>query len=417
MLTENTINLGNLLLSISDAIDIVNRSLSSHQMRTAFIAWQMTESAKMPKNTKERILIGALLHDVGALTPEDKIRLHNFEENSLDAHCSRGAELFELSPLLQPSAAMVRYHHKPWEKWMGATIADPDVFDSQLLYLADLVERLIKRNIFILHQHEKIIQKIIARTGSEIHPDIVDLFVNVSKREEFWLDLLSPRLSSLLLHHGPCKKTELEIMEIFSIVPFVRSIIDFKSHFTATHSTGVAECAYHVAKLFGLTDKTISRLKLAGYFHDIGKLAVPNAILDKPDKLTKTEFAIIKQHTYFTYSVLSTIGGLGDIPEWAAFHHEKLDGSGYPFHVDRTKINTGSRIMAVADVFTALAEDRPYRSGMQRSEIAKILANMAKDQGLDKRIVELLLDNFEDIRENVREQQALVHAEYNKLVS
>lgn len=416
MLTGNTINLGNLLLSLSDAIDIVNRSLSAHQMRTAFIAWQMAVDAKAPKTVQEKVLIGSLLHDVGALTPEDKIRLHNFEEISLDSHCVRGAELFELSPLLQPSAAMVRHHHKPWKDWSG-TIAAPDAFEAQLLYLADFVERLINRKTFILHQSEGIIQKIIAKSGSEIHPDIVELFVNISKREEFWFDLLSPRLYSLLLHHGPCKKNELEIDEIFSIAPFVRSIIDFKSHFTATHSTGVAECAYCIANLFGLTSKTVSRIRLAGYFHDIGKLAVPNAILDKPGKLSKAEFAIIKQHTYFTYTVLNTIGGLGDIPEWAAFHHEKLDGSGYPFHVDNSKISTGSRIMAVADVFTALAEDRPYRDGMQRPEIEKILSDMAIAQGLDKKIVDLLLGNYSEIWETVTEQQALAHAEYSKLVS
>ena len=75
--------------------------------------------------------------------------------------------------------------------------------------------------------------------------------------------------------------------------------------------------------IFGLTTSEVSLMKLAGYFHDIGKLAVPNVILEKPDKLTKEEFAVIKEHTYSTYTVLNSIGGLGHIPEWAAFHHEK----------------------------------------------------------------------------------------------
>ncbi|MDY6856257.1 MAG: HD domain-containing phosphohydrolase [Thermodesulfobacteriota bacterium] len=100
---------------------------------------------------------------------------------------------------------------------------------------------------------------------------------------------------------------------------------------------------------------------------------MPNSILEKLGRLSKEEFAVIKKRTYFTYMVLNSIGGLEHIPEWAAFHHEKLDGSGYPFHINSEKLEIASRLMAVADIFTALPEDRPYRVGMQHDEIKRIL--------------------------------------------
>jgi len=415
MLYEPTVNLGNILLSFSDAIDLASQSISAHQMRTAFISWQMANGAKLPQNEKQKIFIGAILHDVGALTPEDKTRLHNFEEVNVETHCLRGAALFESCPLLKESSEMVKWHHRPWKEW-ETTIDSNDAFESQVLYLADYLERLINRDQYILHQNEELIKKITSIAGAEIHPDVVDLFVTVSNREDFWLDLVSPRLYSTLLHFGPFRRVDVEIDQIFSIATFFRNLIDFKSPFTATHSTGVAECASILSKIFGFTTNEIFLMKLAGYFHDIGKLAVPNAILEKPGRLTREEFAVIKQHTYFTYMVLNSIGGLGHIPEWAAFHHEKLDGSGYPFHVNREKLEIGSRIMGVADIFTALAEDRPYRAGMQRDEIMRILENMAGNDGIDKKIVDLLLENYEEVLVHVKEEQSIAKAEYKELV-
>ena len=210
-----------------------------------------------------------------------------------------------------------------------------------------------------------------------------------------------------MLHSGPYRLTEIGSSSIFSIASLFRHIIDFKSRFTASHSTGVAECAVLLSQKFGLTDTEIVQMEIAGYFHDLGKLAVPNAILEKNGGLTKEEFAIIRQHTYFTYSVLNTVGGLDQISEWAAFHHERLDGSGYPFHISADKINIGARIMAVADLFTAVAEDRPYRKGMERKQIESILLSQVNKNANDKRITMLLLDNYQEIVARVKEKQAL----------
>ena len=138
-------------------------------------------------------------------------------------------------------------------------------------------------------------------------------------------------------------------------------------------------------------------MEAAGYLHDLGKLAIPNSILEKNGKLTMEEFSLMKSHTYYTYSVLNTIGGLQQIAEWGAYHHERLDGSGYPFHCKATELSIGARIMMVADIFTATAEDRPYRKGMTREEVTKILKDFASRNLLEKRIVDLVVDNYQEI--------------------
>ncbi len=416
MLYETKVNLGNVLLSFSDAVDLANPSISFHQIRTAFVAWQIALEARLPERQTKRVFIGSILHDVGALTPEDKTRLHRFEQDNLETHCVRGSALYESCPLLSDAAHAVRWHHRTTAEW-DEGVGDDRVLESQLVYLADVLERLTDRNVYILHQSEKLLKDIMSRAGEEIHPDVVDLFVAVGKREDFWLDLVSPRLYSTLLNFGPLKQEEIELDQLFSIAAFFKKLIDYKSPFTTMHSTGVATCATSVARMFGLTDKEISLLELAGYLHDLGKLVVPNAILEKQGGLTREEFAIMRQHTYFTYRILSTIGGLGAIPEWAAFHHERLDGAGYPFHVGSDKLDTGSRIMAVADVFTALAENRPYRRGMARSQIEKILRSMASRDALDSNLVGLLLDNYEELSRRVQAEQRTADAEYQGLMA
>jgi HD-GYP domain-containing protein (c-di-GMP phosphodiesterase class II) len=182
---------------------------------------------------------------------------------------------------------------------------------------------------------------------------------------------MSSRLYSLLLHHGPYKNKHINSEELFSIGELFRHIIDFKSSFTATHTARVSACAEIMSKLFGLTELEVSMMRIAGNFHDLGKLMIPNSILEKPGRLSKDEFNIIKSHTYYTYRILKSIGGLERITDWAAFHHEKLNGEGYPFHLDYSKLDIGSRIMAVSDIFVALREDRPIEKSWKKKKFMR----------------------------------------------
>jgi HD-GYP domain-containing protein (c-di-GMP phosphodiesterase class II) len=155
-------------------------------------------------------------------------------------------------------------------------------------------------------------------------------------------------------------------------------------------------------------------MEVAGDLHDLGKLAIPNSILNKPGSLTKEEMSIMKCHTYYTYLVINSIGGLKQIAEWGAYHHEKLDGSGYPFHCTANELSTGARIMMVADIFTALAEDRPYRKGMSKDGIVEIIKQFSDRSLLDTRIVNLLFDNYNEILPYVAEKQAVAREFYEK---
>ncbi len=394
-----------MLLSLSDALDLASPHLAMHQMRSAFIAWEIGKESKISNTDLKNLFIASLLHDVGALSAEEKINLHQFEVIDTEHHCILGEAFLKKIPMFKQSSQFVRFHHTPWAQ-MELPISNPIAYCSQILNLADTVERKIIRQKYILHQDKEIINHI-SSLNNQICPEIIEVFKKVAVREEFWFDLTSPRLYSILLHHGPGKGIEINISELLSISELFRNLIDFRSQFTATHSTGVAATASGIARRFGLTDTEVELMEVAGNFHDLGKLVIPNSMLEKPGKLTEEEFALMKRHTYFTYSILTTIGGIQNIAEWAAFHHERLDGSGYPFHLDASKLSTGARIMCVADILTAIAENRPYRKGLEKEEILNILQGLVKKGYLDITIVDVLKENFEEIVSHTKEKQAM----------
>ena len=413
MKRQLSVNLDNLLLSLSEVVDLANPSIAQHQQRTAYISLELAKRANLEMEISENIFAAALLHDIGAITVEEKMAVHNFEVIDTDVHATRGQVLLEQILWLSKPSKIVKNHHRSWSDW-DEEIENSLVLSSQIILLADYVERLVDRNKYILHQTQDIVEKIEKMADTVLNKKVIAYFVDVSRREEFWLDLVSPRLFSVLLTNGPFSDVQIGIEDILLLSNLFRDLIDFKSRFTATHTTGVSECAVILSELFGLAESDLKLMRIAGNFHDIGKLIIPNSILEKPDKLTVAEFQVMRCHTYYTYYTLNSIGGLQRIAEWAAYHHEKMDGSGYPFHCTNEEIGTCSRIMAVADIFTAISEDRPYRKGMDKDEIYRILKKQADDNLLDKRIVALLFDNYEAVRLKVKEKQEEAFDFYEK---
>jgi HD-GYP domain-containing protein (c-di-GMP phosphodiesterase class II) len=405
MKLHSTVNLGNMVLSLSNAMDLASPALIQHQQRVAYVAWRMGRAAGHPHERLERTFIAALLHDIGAFSLEEKFSLRSFEVDNIEDHCLRGEMLLREVPWLKESALLIRHHHREWQQW-DEPIENRVVLDSQLLCLADYLERLIRRDEHILQQSDDIVSTIRSHSGDLFHPDAVELFLAVCYKEEFWLDLVSPRLFSQLLNNGPFRTIEVDLSGIRVISKLYRNIIDFQSRFTSTHSAGVAAAASTLARLYGLTETEAELMAVAGDLHDLGKLAIPNAILDKPGALSKQEMALVRSHSYYTYSVISSIGGFQPIAEWAAYHHERLDGSGYPFHCKAGELSTGARIMMIADIFTALTEDRPYRAGMPRVQVVSIIKDLVDRRQLDGRVAAALFDNYHEVSAYVSEWQA-----------
>jgi putative nucleotidyltransferase with HDIG domain len=163
--------------------------------------------------------------------------------------------------------------------------------------------------------------------------------------------------------------------------------VDAKSPWTAGHSTRVTKMALEIGAVMGLPPAELDDLHRAALLHDIGKLGIPVAILDKPNALTDQEYAVIKKHPSIGARILEPIGSYKSIIPVILQHHERHDGKGYPQGLSGNDIVIGARILAVADVFDAIRSDRPYRKGMTMERVIDIITEEAGCQ-FDPDVVE-----------------------------
>lgn len=152
--------------------------------------------------------------------------------------------------------------------------------------------------------------------------------------------------------------------------------------------------------MYGFDQERLRTLRHAALLHDIGKLGIPNSILEKPGKLDDDEFARIKLHPQFSYEILRPIRAFERVAEIAAAHHERLDGRGYWRGLSADQLDLDMRILAVADVFDALSAERPYRGAMPMPEVFAILERESST-GLDPECVAMLKSRrlrYEEVR-------------------
>lgn len=170
----------------------------------------------------------------------------------------------------------------------------------------------------------------------------------------------------------------------------IAKIVSSRDPYTGIHSEEVAELAVKLAKALNLPEKEIARIETAARVHDLGKIAVPDAILLKPGPLTDEEWKIMKQHPVVSAEILAGLEIYKDCVDIIRHEHEHWDGSGYPDGLKGEEIPLGSRIIAVADVWHALLSDRPYRKAYTKEEARKIMQEMA-GKTLDPKLVEVFL--------------------------
>jgi putative nucleotidyltransferase with HDIG domain len=209
-----------------------------------------------------------------------------------------------------------------------------------------------------------------ARRGTWFDPALVDAVGVLERDSAFWAGLATPDVQSV----EPTDRVErADADRLDRVAEAFASIVDAKSPYTARHCAGVAEIADGIAATIGLDRPTRRLLRRGALLHDIGKLGVSNRILDKPGSLTNGEWGAVRRHPKLSLVILRAVPALADVARLAVMHHERLDGSGYPYGMTAAELDTPSRILQVADVAEALTAERPYRAGLPVQEVLSIM--------------------------------------------
>src|SRR3984957_14767384 len=213
------------------------------------------------------------------------------------------------------------------------------------------------------------------RSGSWFDPELVRAASELERDTELWKLIEQDLVREAVMDMEPNSVSlYADEAKLDNVCEAFANIIDIKSPYTHSHSRGVTSIAVAICQRLALPERQETLVRRAALLHDIGKLSVPNNILDKPGKLTAAEWETVRLHPYYTQRILERIRGFQDLAFLASSHHERLDGSGYFRNLRAAQIATGARAIAVADVYDALSSKRPYRGALTKAEVFKIMA-------------------------------------------
>ena len=402
------LDLTDMLYALSFALDKVETELlgidTGHGKRVAYLALLMGQEAGYREEELRDFTGCCLLHD-NALTeyiheeisnsPMSQrlsVKLSDIAEGKRSkmnhGHSVIGEQNIRLLPFRTDVKNIILFHHENADGSGPLGVpASETTLKSQILRLADHIDMAKQLETMTNTEWEELRKWVQGKTGTRFSGEAVELFLKAVDYEKIAY-LQDNGVLSCLREALPEEVLDYSDEEIRNIAGLFAKIVDYKSEFTQNHSRGVAQKAEIMAHYYGFDDEKAIRYYFAGAMHDIGKLIVSNDILEKQGKLTDDEFAEMKNHADATHYILSQIKGISDIAEWAANHHEKLNGTGYPRGLTADEISFEDRLMACIDIYQALTEKRPYKDGMSHEETISLLLDMAHRDELDERIVQ-----------------------------
>lgn len=393
------IDFGQMINALSDTLDLVGIDEVQHGKRVGYMLWEFCRIMGLDHATKKELLYLGLLHDCGvSSTYIHKELVDQLDWEGANIHCEVGFERLKYFPPLASMAEIILYHHTHWADLIKLNLSERVKRYSNLVFLADRVDALsaVHLNTDLLEVKDEIRGQIKDLKNNFFNSEFVDVFLSASKNEAFWITL-QPRYLTRFMQQRANERESIIMpwKDVKKLAEIFAHIVDAKSHFTAEHSVGVSRLAAYLSALKGLPREICDKVEISGLLHDLGKLRVPDEIIDKPMKLDNSELAHMRYHSFETYEILSRVNGLEEIALWAANHHETLDGTGYPFRRKAEELSIESRIISVADVFQALGQNRPYRSPLPPKEILKILKEFADRRHLDANLVAVVEKNLD----------------------
>jgi len=405
-------SLNNFLLAITETLDFVEMDLlgvtTHHSKRVAYIATKIGAAFSLSQEENFDLIAYSVLHDNG-LSKSSKLVLENnyldkiFENQSktkfkkhFEEHCIVGEENIKDFPFLTKQKNIIKYHHEFYDgSGLFGIKGDAIPLLAQLISFADVIDGIYKTDTPTYEKIETIKKFVTLNRGKLFNEKIVDSFLKLANKTYFWLDLQDEKeMIHYLINSAPCIKFQYNFETLLALTQVFTNIVDSKSGFTANHSNGLVEKCQIMSKYYNFSERETFEMLIAASLHDLGKLAISNKILDKNGKLTEEEMQQMKSHVYYTKKALSKIEGFEEITKIAANHHEKLNGTGYPYGLKEEDLTFKEKLMGCLDIYQALTEDRPYRDGLGHTKTMEIMYEMVQKREIDKNIVQDIDQQF-----------------------
>jgi HD-GYP domain-containing protein (c-di-GMP phosphodiesterase class II) len=372
--------------ALSFALDLVTGQPMGHSVRTCVLGMRLASEIHLSPHLQNDLYYALLLKDAGCSSNASAhgksfsegadalprgAATRNEQRHITKIRAERGAALARMMGLSERTAQGIASVDEHWNgggnprglRQTGIPIV------SRIILLAQTLE-----TGWAAGNQEGAMATARERSNCWFDPDLVKAAESLSRRTALWNNLGSETIYSTVVAFDTNQKTMIPgDATLDSICLAFADIVDSKSPFTYQHSNGVANAAVAIARTLGLPAERIRFMRHAGLLHDLGKLSVPNAVLEKPGKLDAAEWEIMRLHPYYTWKILSCISGFRELSEVTAAHHEKLDGTGYFRGLRAPQLSLEMRILTVADIFDALSAKRPYRDALPLETVLKIM--------------------------------------------
>lgn len=381
-----------LIYSIGKALDVVEGELlgasTYHSARVAVLSAAMGTYFEMGIQELIGLTTCALLHD-NALTEY----IHSERETGpakLDfyrLHCQYGQRNVNTLPLDYDISTSILYHHERADGKGPFGKKETEIpLHAQIIGIANHLDVQYHLQHLSLDELSEFKEKVIGNTRGLYTKKCIHALQTILTEDVLTL-LRDENIEDSISNLIPIWEPDVKNKDLINMVDFIANIIDYKSFYTRNHTTQIANRIWIMTNYYGFDEETSVKLYLAAALHDIGKLYIPTEILEKPGKLNKDEYETIMKHVWYTYKHLNNITGFEDICRWASSHHEKLDGSGYPFGKTAKELDFPSRLLACIDIYQAVCEERPYHPRRNHIDTMSILYGMAEQGKIDTEIV------------------------------
>ena len=446
---QGRISLSEVLSALSCALDLTEGAPAGHSMRTCLIGMRIAETIGLDPDQRSALYYALLLKDAGcssnagriaslfaaddhAIKPRMKsvdwharlklavetaravapgrplrervrqfvtvARTEDVTRDLIRIRCDRGASIAFQLGFPEETARAIRSLD---EHWCGRGYAE-GLAEERIPLLARIAN--LAQTVEVFHDRggvEAAHRVVRERSGRWFDPTLARI-VLAWRADDPWWDLLRGDVGGAVVAAEPADRVmEVDDEGLDGVARAFADIIDAKSPFTFRHSTRVATVARRVAERCGLDAAEQRRIYRAGLLHDIGKLGISSRILDKDGAMTEEEREQMERHPQYTLDILERVSAFRDFARTAALHHERLDGSGYPFHYDGEELDLSARILCVVDIYDAISSDRPYRKAMVPAVITSILE---RDRGT--RLCPTALDALHAVREEMQLETA-----------
>ena len=433
------VSLSEVLAAMSRALDLTEGQLVGHTVRTTLIGMRMAEELDLSAFDRVALYGALLLKDSGssglsrvvevidahdpkprhrpniaelpgrALTAfksvgEDSVRameslLRRPRSGSrpmprLVSRAERGESMALRMGFSTATADAIRHIDEHWDGTGPAGRVGHEIpLFSRIILLAQTLDAFYtQRGLFAAMLMAR------QRSNEWFDPALVRIARSWREDVDWWESLQSPDATAMAVAVEPQQHTRyVDDRGLDDVARAFAEIIDAKSSYTYQHSTNVAKYARATAFELGFEKRDVSVLNRAALLHDVGKLGVASSILDKAGPMTDAERSEMQRHPLFTWEILQRVGAFAGFARTAALHHEKLDGTGYPWGVKADDLDIPARILCVADIYEALTAHRPYRAGLSREAALKIIRS-----GVGKHVCPIATDALTEATRHLR---------------